>query len=181
MSKFSIRGLAATGTRDSTTFLRGDGTWDVPPGSGTPTFHGGAAVRSTAQSIPDNTVTAVLLNGTEEYDPDGMHSPSTNPSRITIPTGLAGVWQFTGSLAWVANNNGDRMLLWLKNGTSTGSNYGYQNGRAPANGALRKAQTSTLEINLAVGDYIELGAHQITGGAINLDLARVAWHYIGAP
>jgi len=42
--------LTATGTKDSTTFLRGDNTWDVPPGSIPPFDDGTALVKGSADA-----------------------------------------------------------------------------------------------------------------------------------
>ncbi len=62
-----------------------------------------SAVRSTTQSVTDTTQAALVFNDiTEDYDTDTMHSTSTNPSRITIPTDLGGCWR-VGYSVYFAN------------------------------------------------------------------------------
>ena len=46
--------LTATGTKDNTTFLRGDDTWDIPPGADTPFTW--AATDEDSPLPPDNTI-----------------------------------------------------------------------------------------------------------------------------
>jgi hypothetical protein len=181
MQRLRIHQLQADGARDSSTFLRGDATWAVPPGGGIPDFHGCAALRTTTQNLPTSGAPApVQFNAADEYDTDSIHDPSTNNTRLTIPTGLGGVWRFTATVAYAGNNTGDRLAQWIKNGTILSSYYGTQVSNAAAAG-LRTAVTTTVELNLVAGDYIEVNAFQTSGGALNIDFARCTAHYLGAP
>lgn len=151
-------------------------------GGGTPTFHGCGALRTVAQSIPYNTLTIVTFTAADQYDTDAIHDPSTSPSRFTVPAGLAGIWRFTGAGVFAANTDGDRMISWFKNGVNLGGPYSQQNMRAPSNGAFRAALTTSIELNLAAGDYVEMAAYQLNSAttALNLDLARCTVAYLGA-
>ena len=42
------------------------------------------------QSIADITLTAVSFTAADSWDTDSIHSTSTNPSRLTVPSGLGG-------------------------------------------------------------------------------------------
>ena len=66
--------LTATGTKDSTTFLRGDNTFAVAGGDNTPAFF---ATLSSNQSVTSATTTKVQFN-TEVVDTDGNYDNSTN-------------------------------------------------------------------------------------------------------
>lgn len=74
-------------------------------------FSGALAHRITSeQTIADNTTTPIEYNG-EDYDTDGIHDPSTNPSRFTVPAILngrrgrmsGGLWADTNGLQLTAN------------------------------------------------------------------------------
>jgi len=56
--------LTATGTKDSTTFLRGDDTWAVPPGGGTGDVVGPASSVDNSLVIFDGTTGKIIQQGT---------------------------------------------------------------------------------------------------------------------
>ena len=60
------------------------------------------------------TVTDAPLTGTEVADTAGMHSDTTNPSRITAP--VAGTYVITAGARW-DSSSGDHVLNIVKNGT----------------------------------------------------------------
>lgn len=70
----SLSKLTATGTKDSTTFLRGDNTFAVPSDN-TPCFE--AYLSSTSGLVTNNVVTKVQFD-TEIYDTDSNYDNSTN-------------------------------------------------------------------------------------------------------
>ncbi len=74
--------LTATGTKDATTFLRGDNTFAVAGGTNTPAFF---AYQSTSQSISNNTATTVNLQ-TELFDTNNAFASNT----FTVPSGEDG-------------------------------------------------------------------------------------------
>ena len=72
-STVSLSKLTATGTKDATTFLRGDNTFAVPSGGvNTPAFEG---KNNTSQSMSNNTYTKVTF-GTENLDTDNCFASS---------------------------------------------------------------------------------------------------------
>lgn len=95
----------------------------------------------------------------EEFDTDNGHDNSTNPSRYTVVT--AGLWSFSGKVAWDNNTTDRRQTRWFKNGTTVV--LGSENSVAPAS-TLTIQQAATVEVRMAVGDYIQLQAGQGSGG-----------------
>ena len=107
--------LSATGTKDATTFLRGDNTFAVAGEDMTPAFH---AYRTSGQSITTNTVTKVQLN-LELFDTDGCYDNATN-YRFT-PT-VAGKYYVYGNVSssWTGSVGGYKNETFIyKNGSST--------------------------------------------------------------
>ena len=141
----------STGIRDALDFLLD------PPGA--------QVRRGTAQSIPNNTATAIVFD-TEDLDNDGMHSLVTNPSRLTCVT--PGRYLVSGNIPYDVNAaTGTREVRVVKNGAAS----------AVAGGRLMTAVSSAtvgttcalsaLEVSLDVGDYLELVALQVSGGSLN--------------
>lgn len=117
---------------------------------------------STTVIISGSTYTAITFN-TEEFDTDAYHSTSTNTSRITIPAGKAGKYQVNAALMW-SNVTGDlRNILIYKNGSS------YQECAYIAAAADGRTHSQTsLVMDLAVGDYIEVYAYQNKGTTVGI-------------
>jgi hypothetical protein len=66
--------LSATGTKDATTFLRGDNTFAEAGGANTPAFQ---AYLSSSQSVSNATDTRINFN-TEDFDTNGCYDNATN-------------------------------------------------------------------------------------------------------
>jgi hypothetical protein len=81
--------LSATGTADSTTFLRGDNAWASAGGDNSPSFR---ATNGSDQSISHNTWTKLAAD-TENWDTDSAYDAATN-YRFTVPTGEGGKYLF---------------------------------------------------------------------------------------
>jgi len=86
----------------------------------------------------------------EEWDTDGFHSTVSNTSRITIPAGLAGKYLVRGSLYMA---------------TVTANPYIYLNGNPIRSDASETPDILTIScvLDLAAGDYIELGEYHSSG------------------
>jgi len=80
-------GLTATGTKDSTTFLRGDNTWAVPGGVGGGDVVGPASATDGVPALFDTTTGKLLKNST----PTGTGNPvmATSPTLVTPVLGVA--------------------------------------------------------------------------------------------
>jgi len=108
----SLAKLTASGTKDATTFLRGDNTFATPAGGvNTPAFFVKA---STTQNIAYNTETKLTF-GTELIDTDNAFSSGT----FTVPTGKSGKYVIFGSIHYVTSNDFDNFQFRLyKNGST---------------------------------------------------------------
>ena len=79
----------------------------------------GARVFNSAASEVNNTVWTSVGFQSERRDTDAFHDNVTNKSRMTIPTGLGGIYAVGGHLAFGANSTGRRHLRIQKGGSTT--------------------------------------------------------------
>lgn len=149
--------------------------------SSTPTFVGAFIYQAATQSLTNGTETAITMD-TEVFDTDGFHSTSSNTSRMTIPSGKAGKYLLVASIGYVGNATGTRSLVWRKNGS-----YQSYLDNNPGNTGTFTMTASTI-YDLAVGDYVELGGYQTSGGNLNVmgtasgngNVTYLAIQYLGA-
>ena len=111
---------------------------------------------------------SVILFDTEQYDTDSMHSTSSNTSRITC--NAAGLYVVEATLGFAANATGFRRLDLRKNGGATPF-AAVSHAAAPT---LSTGVSVTAEVQLSVGDYIEMFGTQTSGGAL-ASVAAIAW------
>jgi hypothetical protein len=116
---------------------------------------------STTQSLATGSTAIALTLDTELYDSDGAHSTVTNTSRFTAQT--PGLMSVTGSVC-IANTNttGTRTICVLLNGVVVAGSM-VQAAPSTTNGTT--VQTTT-DVQVAVGDYVEIGAWQNSGVAL---------------
>lgn len=115
---------------------------------------------SVTQNIATATNTALTFNS-ERYDPTGMHSTSSNTSRITVPSGGAGVYHIGGCAVFAANATGVRAIWIMLNGATRISQWA-----VPASSATDQAMHVSCDYKLAVSDYVELYVLQTSGGLL---------------
>lgn len=137
-----------------------------------PTFVG---TQTVAQSIANSAWTAITLD-TEQLDDYDGHSTSVNTSRWTCPTGYAGWYTVCGVYAPFGNATGFRAARIQVNGSPILGAASY----IPPAGAIDTGiVTPTRDIQLAVGDYVQLAGFQSSGGALNTaidpDLRSALW------
>lgn len=145
-------------------------------GGGGSTFVGARANRSTTQSVPDATWTAVAFDA-EDFDTNTFHDTATNPSRFTVPTGYAGKYRVTGLALWEANTTAQRYRAIAKNGIRI----------APAVVNATNNNTNGFGfivddiVSCAVGDYLEMHVYQDSTAARNIIAGSyLALQYLGA-
>lgn len=124
-------------------------------------------VRQTvAQSIPNNTNTAVLLDA-EDIDNDGMHSTITNTSRLTAAT--TGRYAVGGGGTFASNTTGVRLASYAVNGTEV---PGTRVIAAPVGSSTQTDMADrAMSVFLNAGDYLEMLLYQNSGGALNTSVS----------
>lgn len=123
-------------------------------------MHVGVRARRTGTFSLANVTNTTVAWDTEDYDTSGFHDNATNNSRLTVPTGLGGIYHFgyvfdfasasgVGS-CWVTLNGGSTRFAWTQGANS---------------GGLILHGSDFLSLN--PGDYIQVFAYQNSGGAIS--------------
>lgn len=127
----------------------------------TPVGIGARVYRTTGQSIPSATFTAISFD-TERYDQDALWDVA-NPTRLTCTR--AGIYLIVGAVIYATGATGQRQTGIRLNGATF---------LAAVNGGVAVATTifpchnPTTICQLAVGNYVELVAYQDSGGAVNV-------------
>lgn len=117
--------------------------------------------QTAVQSINSGGLVAVQFDGTT-VDSYGGHSNTTNNTRYTAQ--VAGWYWVHGATVWTNNGTSNRGTELHKNASA--SAFGTQ--ALPAGSTnVFTAVAASGEVQLAVGDYVELWAFQDTGAAIN--------------
>lgn len=144
-----------------------------------------------AFSVPDSAWTVCNFtnasSGTspEQWDvfagsANGFYDKTSSLSRLTIPSGGAGIYRVEVNLHFVANNTGARAGGIRINGAG-GERY-LVNQAAPAAGGHTGDLCFSSTFNASATDYVEVLAFQSSGGALNLSTGTlVTINYLGQP
>jgi len=130
---------------------------------GTGGFVAAQVYHSTTQTVAHNSNTALVFNS-EVTDPEGFHSVSSNPSRLTVPTGHGGLYLAIAIARFQANATGARSLALAVNGIGFASNTVLNLGAAYPTSVL---VAGTYVLN--AGEYVEAFANQDSGSTLNID------------
>jgi hypothetical protein len=161
--------LSATGTKDATTFLRGDNTFAAPAAaSNSPTF----LATSSNTSIAANTNT-VVINGTEEYDSNSLYDNSTG--RFTVTEATAGLYYIYAGVGYpLITASRIQCNIW-KNGYATSEGFRIETHASNGYPAL---QISGV-FNLSAGDYVEVTTQQDSSNAAALSGEEIKNYFGG--
>ena len=136
----------------------------------------GVNLGNSTDQLANNVTEKVLAMNTEFWDTSGFHDNSTNNSRITIPAGLAGRYQFTGFATFTSNATGSRYVGIRKNGG--GSDF---LSSSPGVATYSTYVNFSVIYEAGVGDYFEMLVFQNCGAALDvLSLSRFQMTYLGA-
>ena len=121
------------------------------------------AVRTAVQSLATSTFSALAFTAADEWDTDSFHSTTVNNTRITVPTGLGGIYHMIGNLTYDLGTASQRYFSIKLNGSPdlAASNIN----TVGTNGHVN---TVSVMYRLAAGDYIELSCFQSSGVALNI-------------
>lgn len=115
------------------------------------------------QSLTTATYAPVTFES-EAWDNRSMHSTVSNTSRLVAP--VAGKYRVSATITFTANTSGARAINFRVNGSTT-QRYGTISVPASTGGLATQLSTST-ELDLAAGDYVEVWAYQNSGGDLTL-------------
>ena len=157
----SLAKLTATGTKDATTFLRGDNTFASAGGTNTPAFQ---ATKSSSQTVSQATTTKVTFD-TETFDTNNAFASS----KFTVPSGQDGKYYIYNLLLSSRSTDSDmyrtKSLLY-KNGSQVqevGLNLAATDGRDLLVNLI-------ITLSLSAGDYLEIytNAASSSGSSISI-------------
>jgi hypothetical protein len=158
--------LSATGTKDATTFLRGDNTFASAGGTNTPAFQ---AILSSDQSIAHNTTTTILFDS-EVFDTDSAYDPATGKFQ---PQTAGKYYIYT-----ILRNDGTGTYEVNTRITKNGSDVVGDNVTDNEGNASSVAFT-TVDLN-GSSDYVIVTIYQPSGGAKNIVGSATDRTYFGA-
>lgn len=118
---------------------------------------------TSAQSIANATWVALTSNE-ENSDFGGMHSTSSNTSRITVPVGEGGLYTVSCAVTFSNDATGQRFVGIGKNGSNP--TYSLQ-GVDAAGGAAGTSLSGFTTFVLAAGDYLQCMVNQTSGSALD--------------
>ena len=112
-------------------------------------------------NVLDDTIHTINFD-LEEYDTDGMHSTSTNTSRLTVQT--AGKYLVWATVFWQSNATGYRATRLVKNTESVS----YAEHTANAVSGDLTNQTVVFEDDFVVDDYMQVKIYQNSGSTLTI-------------
>ena len=135
--------------------------WKVPGIGGGVGITASCRVFNGANQLIPNGVATVLAFPSERWDPDGMHDPVVNNSRITAPTD--GTFEVAIGVQWDANAIGMRTLQIRLNGATMIRQVDVLN-----LAAVEFHHQANVKYQVVAGDYFEVLATQTSGLALNI-------------
>jgi hypothetical protein len=114
------------------------------------------------QAVANNTDVALQLNNTV-IDTYGGHSNSTNNTRYTAQ--VAGYYQVMGTGSLQVNGVGGRLVRLRKNGSTEIPTSAAE--QPPSSDFNCVMSTPSVQLFLAVNDYVEVVMFQDSGGSLN--------------
>lgn len=102
----------------------------------------------------------------EIFDPDEFHDGSTNPERLTVPTGLDGRYIVIGSIRWVSNATGRREITVRHKNSSGTTQYSKQVVDEAVNGDDTRQVVNWI-FDAVAGDFFEMFVLQTSGGDLD--------------
>ena len=134
---------------------------NVPSWSGQYSCRLYISTNPTTQSLTSGALTAIQFDA-EHEDVGGLHSTSSNNTRITFP--VAGRYLIGGNVAYTNNGTGERNAIIRLNGTTTLATSTL----APVSASLFIRVHGSIQYLAAANDYVELCAYQDSGGALTM-------------
>ena len=157
-SSIALGKLSATGTKDATTFLRGDNTFASAGGDNTPFT---TVKKTNDQTISHGTDTLITFDNVVNESSSNVFDLTNN--RFTVPSGQAGTYLILPQLRFYDSNNRlERAQLNMRlNGSFRKSFIYFDYGYSSSNSREISLGSGYLE-TLSVSDYIDMYAFVAT-------------------
>lgn len=126
--------------------------------------------RTTTMSVPTGGSVTIISWQSSVYNVRNMWSSGVNPSRITVPAGMDGLYLVSANVEYEANADGatgTRQVSLLRSGSVVGRQT------IPGNGtgvATRVEYSRT--ISASAGDYFEIGLFQNCGSSLLINVTQ---------
>lgn len=122
-----------------------------------------------SQVIPTGVSTAIIFDNTPRVDTDGFFS-AVSPDRLTIPTGLHGTYEVSGSVQWDGAPGGTvRTLTMQFDGVANHQSDGFPAAALNGIGILQKV--GPIQLQLGDGEFVRLMVFQDSGVNDNITVA----------
>lgn len=120
---------------------------------------------NSVQNVPNGVFTAVSYD-TVAWDPQGMVDLVAHPTRITAVH--AGKYRLTAGVRFDPNPTGARQMAIRVNNATTWATFSVP---AVTEALQISALTGTVDVALAIGDFVEMQVRQSSGGALSVGAA----------
>jgi len=138
-----------------------------------------ALVNLTADMAVTSSTDTVVTWGAAEHDTGSFFNLATQPTRLTVPTGVTRV-KLTGNIGFNAITNSTSTALWVrKNGLGGSLNPGVYglpvlrvNSDTTTGAITDELNVTSAVINVVAGDYFELWVRRGTGSTAGLTSAN---------
>lgn len=135
--------------------------WEDAGAGGAVVLVAAKATRAIVQAIANTSYVPISFSGVD-FDTDDFWAAGA-PTRLTIPTGLGGLYGVKAFNAWASNSTGIRVAAITINGTTEAIASDWRG----AAGSIGYPCTPTCDRVLVDGDYIELIVRQTSGGSLD--------------
>lgn len=125
--------------------------------------------KTVGQALTTGIAAAVTFNAETFDHTTALHDTVTQNSRLTIPTGLGGLWLVGYAIAFAANATGIRNAYLRRNGGGVGhTDHWCETTDTGLGGGASTSLAASQLIRLTAGQYLELIATQTSGGNLNV-------------
>ena len=113
----------------------------------------GCIVVGTSTALSTGAYTSLAFASTDTFDSDAFHDPASNNTRLTVPTGLGGVYRLRATCSWPGTTSLDRRIGYR---ISAGADVLRFREYLNQSSGVTTISGMTIELVLAAGDYIEV-------------------------
>lgn len=193
LEKYAVTRWASTAARDAAITVPVDGMIAVTTDTDTVWKYNGTAwvdvlertmpavmlAQNVSQSIATSTFAAITFNLENLKTHAGLHSTSSNTSRVIIGT-VPGTWMVTAWITWQTNSTGTRRAILNLNGVNIATSYvttaastGFTTITVPAQLITATNSTDYVELQGWQDSTVSLGTQVANGANSGLSAVRI--------